>query len=157
MDPMFRQVMEAAVEAWHVSDCAGGLPLHLADRPHQEVRSLKSQEKLFEDSQQQVHARLRISWLGQAGALVEKLADFLCQEWHQMPVQTSVATNNQLAIVANRFNYVFNLKGSDAEGRRTCWTGGSYACDTACSSSLVVRTPRTPAMSEQIRGSQSIE
>ncbi|CAK9053285.1 unnamed protein product [Durusdinium trenchii] len=47
------------------------------------------------------------------------------QEWTQMPVATSVATNNQLAIVANRFNYVFNLKG------------GSYACDTACSSSLV--------------------
>lgn len=47
------------------------------------------------------------------------------QEWNQMPVAQSVATNNQLAIVANRFNYVFNLKG------------GSYACDTACSSSLV--------------------
>eukprot|EP00440_Ansanella_granifera_P052346 gb/GFBE01056757.1/.p1 GENE.gb/GFBE01056757.1/~~gb/GFBE01056757.1/.p1 ORF type:complete len:958 (+),score=244.50 gb/GFBE01056757.1/:1-2874(+) len=47
------------------------------------------------------------------------------QEWLQMPVNTSVATNNQQAIVANRFNYVFNLKG------------GSYACDTACSSSLV--------------------
>ena len=28
-----------------------------------------------------------------------------------MPVAQSVATNNQLAIVANRFNYVFNLKG----------------------------------------------
>jgi len=37
----------------------------------------------------------------------------------------SVATNNQLAIGANRFNYVFNLKGA------------SYVCDTACSSSLV--------------------
>lgn len=47
------------------------------------------------------------------------------QEWPSMPVPTSVATNNQLAIVANRFNYVFNLKG------------GSFACDTACSSSLV--------------------
>jgi len=47
------------------------------------------------------------------------------QEWNQMPVPSSVATNNQLAIVANRFNYSFNLKG------------GSYACDTACSSSLV--------------------
>ena len=34
-----------------------------------------------------------------------------------MPVPTSVATNNQLAIVANRFNYVFNLKGLDAEAR----------------------------------------
>lgn len=29
-----------------------------------------------------------------------------------MPVQQSVATNNQLAIVANRFNYSFNLKGA---------------------------------------------
>jgi len=48
------------------------------------------------------------------------------QEWVQMPnVPRSVATNNQLAICANRFNYVFNLKG------------GSYVCDTACSSSLV--------------------
>jgi len=48
------------------------------------------------------------------------------QEWIQMPnVPSSVATNNQLAIIANRFNYVFNLKG------------GSYVCDTACSSSLV--------------------
>ena len=34
------------------------------------------------------------------------------QEWNQMPVAQSVATNNQLAIVANRFNYVFNLKGT---------------------------------------------
>lgn len=33
-----------------------------------------------------------------------------------MPVATSVATNNQLAIVANRFNYVFNLKGEPWEG-----------------------------------------
>jgi len=48
------------------------------------------------------------------------------QEWLHMPgVPSSVATNNQLAIVANRFNYVFNMKG------------GSYVCDTACSSSLV--------------------
>ncbi|CAE8710629.1 unnamed protein product, partial [Polarella glacialis] len=47
------------------------------------------------------------------------------QEWLNMPVATSVATNNQQAIVANRFNYTFNLKG------------GSFACDTACSSSLV--------------------
>nr|AQS99236.1 type I polyketide synthase [Gambierdiscus polynesiensis] len=47
------------------------------------------------------------------------------QEWLQMPVTRSVATNNQLAICANRFNYVFNLKG------------GSYVCDTACSSTLV--------------------
>nr|AQS99318.1 type I polyketide synthase [Gambierdiscus polynesiensis] len=48
------------------------------------------------------------------------------QEWLHMPgVPQSVATNNQLAICANRFNYVFNLKG------------GSYVCDTACSSSLV--------------------
>jgi len=48
------------------------------------------------------------------------------QEWLQMPnVPRSVATNNQLAICANRFNYVFNLKG------------GSYLVDTACSSSLV--------------------
>lgn len=47
------------------------------------------------------------------------------QEWLMMPVNRSVATNNQLAISANRFNYVFNLKG------------GSYVCDTACSSSLV--------------------
>eukprot|EP00930_Biecheleria_cincta_P026021 TRINITY_DN18413_c0_g2_i1.p1 TRINITY_DN18413_c0_g2~~TRINITY_DN18413_c0_g2_i1.p1 ORF type:complete len:955 (-),score=189.61 TRINITY_DN18413_c0_g2_i1:188-3052(-) len=48
------------------------------------------------------------------------------QEWQNMPdAPRSVATNNQLAIVANRMNYVFNLKG------------GSYACDTACSSSLV--------------------
>lgn len=38
------------------------------------------------------------------------------QEWTQMPVATSVATNNQLAIVANRFNYVFNLKGEPWEG-----------------------------------------
>ena len=34
------------------------------------------------------------------------------QEWNQMPVPQSVATNNQLAIVANRFNYSFNLKGA---------------------------------------------
>ena len=34
------------------------------------------------------------------------------QEWNQMPVPSSVATNNQLAIVANRFNYSFNLKGA---------------------------------------------
>jgi len=48
------------------------------------------------------------------------------QEWLQMPgIPRSVATNNQLAICANRFNYVFNLKG------------GSYVCDTACSSTLV--------------------
>mmetsp|Transcript_157147 Transcript_157147/g.286121 ORF Transcript_157147/g.286121 Transcript_157147/m.286121 type:complete len:932 (+) Transcript_157147:83-2878(+) len=48
------------------------------------------------------------------------------QEWNQMPdVPSSVATNNQLAIAANRVNYIFNLKG------------GSYVCDTACSSSLV--------------------
>jgi len=49
------------------------------------------------------------------------------QEWqNSMPdVPRSVATNNQLAISANRFNYVFNLKG------------GSYVCDTACSSSLI--------------------
>jgi len=48
------------------------------------------------------------------------------QEWLHMPnVARSVATNNQLAIGANRFNYVFNLKG------------GSYVCDTACSSTLV--------------------
>eukprot|EP00747_Dinoflagellata_sp_TGD_P164522 gnl/TRDRNA2_/TRDRNA2_184576_c0_seq1.p1 gnl/TRDRNA2_/TRDRNA2_184576_c0~~gnl/TRDRNA2_/TRDRNA2_184576_c0_seq1.p1 ORF type:complete len:938 (+),score=185.40 gnl/TRDRNA2_/TRDRNA2_184576_c0_seq1:75-2888(+) len=47
-------------------------------------------------------------------------------EWLNMDgVPTSVATNNQLAIGANRFNYVFNLKG------------GSYVCDTACSSSLI--------------------
>nr|AQS99293.1 type I polyketide synthase [Gambierdiscus excentricus] len=47
------------------------------------------------------------------------------QEWLNMPnVPTSVAANNQLAICANRFNYVFNLKG------------GSYVMDTACSSSL---------------------
>jgi len=47
------------------------------------------------------------------------------QEWVNMPgVPSNVATNNQLAIVANRFNYVFNLKG------------GSYVMDTACSSSL---------------------
>jgi len=47
------------------------------------------------------------------------------QEWVRMDwVPTSVATNNQLAVVANRFNYVFNLKG------------GSYVMDTACSSSL---------------------
>jgi len=48
------------------------------------------------------------------------------QEWLSMPdVPRNVATNNQLAICANRFNYVFNLKG------------GSYLCDTACSSSLI--------------------
>eukprot|EP00413_Alexandrium_margalefii_P030530 CAMPEP_0204570198 /NCGR_PEP_ID=MMETSP0661-20131031/38172_1 /ASSEMBLY_ACC=CAM_ASM_000606 /TAXON_ID=109239 /ORGANISM="Alexandrium margalefi, Strain AMGDE01CS-322" /LENGTH=936 /DNA_ID=CAMNT_0051578369 /DNA_START=82 /DNA_END=2892 /DNA_ORIENTATION=+ len=48
------------------------------------------------------------------------------QEWLTMPdVPRSVATNNQLAICANRFNYSFNLKG------------GSYLVDTACSSSLV--------------------
>jgi len=48
------------------------------------------------------------------------------QEWLLMPeVPKSVATNNQLAICANRFNYSFNLKG------------GSYLVDTACSSSLV--------------------
>merc|ERR1719353_169890 len=47
-------------------------------------------------------------------------------EWLNMDgVPSSVATNNQLAIGANRFNYVFNLKG------------GSYVCDTACSSSLI--------------------
>ena len=34
------------------------------------------------------------------------------QEWNQMPVPSRVATNNQLAIVANRFNYSFNLKGA---------------------------------------------
>nr|AIW63286.1 polyketide synthase AS3D902 [Azadinium spinosum] len=48
------------------------------------------------------------------------------QEWLNLPeAPRSVATNNQLAIMANRFNYVFNLKG------------GSYVCDTACSSSLI--------------------
>mmetsp|Transcript_119375 Transcript_119375/g.266633 ORF Transcript_119375/g.266633 Transcript_119375/m.266633 type:complete len:952 (-) Transcript_119375:69-2924(-) len=48
------------------------------------------------------------------------------QEWLNLPeAPRSVATNNQLAIMANRFNYVFNLKG------------GSYVTDTACSSSLV--------------------
>jgi polyketide synthase-associated protein len=48
------------------------------------------------------------------------------QEWLNLAeAPRNVATNNQLAILANRFNYVFNLKG------------GSYACDTACSSSLV--------------------
>jgi acyl transferase domain-containing protein len=48
------------------------------------------------------------------------------QEWLQLTDKPqNVATNNQLAICANRFNYVFNLKG------------GSYVCDTACSSSLV--------------------
>jgi len=48
------------------------------------------------------------------------------EEWCNMPdVPRSVATNNQLAITANRFNYVFNLKGA------------SYVCDTACSSSLI--------------------
>merc|ERR1719450_1495521 len=48
------------------------------------------------------------------------------QEWlHMDDAPQSVATNNQLAVVANRFNYVFNLKG------------GSYVMDTACSSSLV--------------------
>lgn len=47
-------------------------------------------------------------------------------EWLSMPnVPRSVATNNQLAIQANRFSYVFNLKG------------GSFVVDTACSSSLV--------------------
>merc|ERR1719491_2686809 len=46
------------------------------------------------------------------------------QEWATMSnVPRSVAANNQLAIVANRLNYVFNLKG------------GSYCMDTACSSS----------------------
>lgn len=48
------------------------------------------------------------------------------EEWLNMAeAPVSVATNNQLAISANRFNYVFNLKG------------GSYVTDTACSSSLV--------------------
>mmetsp|Transcript_49295 Transcript_49295/g.154388 ORF Transcript_49295/g.154388 Transcript_49295/m.154388 type:complete len:937 (+) Transcript_49295:67-2877(+) len=48
------------------------------------------------------------------------------QEWLLMPdTPKNVATNNQLAICANRFNYSFNLKG------------GSYLVDTACSSSLV--------------------
>jgi len=48
------------------------------------------------------------------------------QEWLTMPdVPRNAATNNQLAICANRFNYAFNLKG------------GSYLVDTACSSSLV--------------------
>jgi len=48
------------------------------------------------------------------------------EEWLNMPeAPRSVATNNQLAITANRFSYIFNLKG------------GSYVCDTACSSSLV--------------------
>nr|AIW63285.1 polyketide synthase AS3D901 [Azadinium spinosum] len=48
------------------------------------------------------------------------------QEWLNLPLAPrSVATNNQRAILANRFNYVFNLKG------------GSYTCDTACSSALV--------------------
>lgn len=47
------------------------------------------------------------------------------QEWCHMPdVPSSVAVNNQLAISANRFSYVFNLKG------------GNFVCDTACSSSL---------------------
>lgn len=47
-------------------------------------------------------------------------------EWVNMSwVPSSVATNNQLAICANRFSYVFNMKG------------GSYVCDTACSSSLI--------------------
>lgn len=47
-------------------------------------------------------------------------------EWvHMDDAPSSVATNNQLAINANRFSYVFNLKG------------GSYVCDTACSSSLI--------------------
>lgn len=51
------------------------------------------------------------------------------QEWMMMTATgeapASIGTNNQLAITANRFNYVFNLKG------------GSFVCDTACSSSLV--------------------
>ncbi|CAK0909117.1 unnamed protein product, partial [Prorocentrum cordatum] len=51
------------------------------------------------------------------------------QEWMMMTstgeAPSSIGTNNQLAITANRFNYVFNLKG------------GSFVCDTACSSSLV--------------------
>lgn len=42
-----------------------------------------------------------------------------------MGFPNSVGTNNQLAIIANRFNYVFNLKGA------------SYVMDTACSSSLI--------------------
>lgn len=47
-------------------------------------------------------------------------------EWCNMPgVPSSVATNNQLAICANRFSYVFNMKG------------GSFVADTACSSSLI--------------------
>merc|ERR1719420_2627757 len=46
-------------------------------------------------------------------------------EWVNMDVPKCAAVNNQTAIFANRFNYVFNLKG------------GSYVCDTACSSSLV--------------------
>jgi polyketide synthase-associated protein len=48
------------------------------------------------------------------------------QEWLNLPdVSRSVATNNQLAISANRFSYSFNLKG------------GSFVIDTACSSSLI--------------------
>jgi len=59
-------------------------------------------------------------------------------EWLQMPgVPTSVATNNQLAICANRVNYIYNLKG------------GSYVCDTACSSSLIAAHLGKLALLEQ--------
>jgi polyketide synthase-associated protein len=48
------------------------------------------------------------------------------QEWLTMPYEVPRAVStNQLAIVSNRFNYVFNLKG------------GSFSVDTACSSSLI--------------------
>mmetsp|Transcript_56138 Transcript_56138/g.162689 ORF Transcript_56138/g.162689 Transcript_56138/m.162689 type:complete len:634 (-) Transcript_56138:23-1924(-) len=60
------------------------------------------------------------------------------EEWLNMPeAPMSVATNNQLAITANRFNYVFNLKG------------GSFVADTACSSSLVAMHLGKLALMEQ--------
>eukprot|EP00913_Durusdinium_trenchii_P009283 g8722.t1 len=105
MDPMFRQVMEVG----YLSTLQIGLTKKLANS-------------------KSTHASVSVGLDKQ-----ETPASVSAQKWSalglrvlgRMPVATSVATNNQLAIVANRFNYVFNLKG------------GSYACDTACSSSLV--------------------
>jgi polyketide synthase-associated protein len=47
------------------------------------------------------------------------------QEWLTLANVPRAVSTNQLAIVSNRFNYVFNLKG------------GSFSVDTACSSSLI--------------------
>ncbi|CAK9105059.1 Highly reducing polyketide synthase srdA (HRPKS sdrA) (Polyketide synthase gene cluster 6 protein pks-6) (Sordarial biosynthesis cluster protein srdA) [Durusdinium trenchii] len=133
MDPMFRQVMEATRFGGRTStsgETTCSTSVLVGQTPKNGVVAGLANSKSTHASvsvgldKQETPASVSAQKWGALGLRV------LGREWTQMPVATSVATNNQLAIVANRFNYVFNLKGEP-------WEGGSYACDTACSSSLV--------------------